>query len=277
MELKDLTDYLGIDGKDIAEFKAKFTEKYLSKKDEDAIQELLAPALAKATGKIKGTIDTIVKREFGLTNDDLDGKKYEEVLALAASKTKGEITALKEASGKDNDQKVKDLETKLEKLNKTLSEEKEAKELVKKSLEEKELDYSGKIKGFKIDSILKGAKEKIAPSLIDLTEEQRFYFDNKINSEFKIDFDEKENPIVLGVDGKRIPNPNKAGDFLGIEDAILKIAEEKKYTKKNAGGTIPQTLFNTQKEKETNTVTEKKVHPNAVKHVQQLKEAVEVK
>lgn len=277
MEIKDLTDYLGIDGKDLAEFKSKFTEKYISKKDDDAIKELLAPELAKATGKIKGTIDTIVKREFGLTNEDLEGKKYEEVLVLAASKTKTEITTLKESYGKDNDQKIKDLEAKLEKTNKTLTEEKEAKELLKTSLEAKENDFNTKIKGFKIDSVLKAAKEKIAPNLIDLSEEQKFFFDNKINSDFKIDLDEKENPIVLGSDGKRIPNPNKAGDFLGLEDAILKIAEEKKYVKKNAGGTISNNLFvnpNEKKTEVTDSSKERKVHPNAQKKLVELKETV---
>lgn len=275
MELKDVTEFLGVEAKDLAEFKAKINAKFITRKealDDDEISEALK---SKITGKVSGTINTLAKRFGKLTNEDLEGKKYEEVIELMANKLNTEIAGLKEASTKGSDEKVKELEEKLGKISTTLQEEKEAKALLKKTLEDKETEWGGKFKDIKKNTVLSGAKDKITPKLIEMSEEQRFFLDNKISELYNIDFDEKEQPFVTDKAGKRIPNPNKAGDFLGLEDAILKIAEEKNYVKKNSGGTVAQEIF-TKKEPEIQNAQQptKRVHPNAVKHAEELKTVI---
>lgn len=272
IEVKQIAEFLGVDAKDFAEFKTKFGAKFITKKEAAEDEEIIGPLNSRIVGKVSGTINTILKREAGLSNEDLEGKKYEEAIALAFSKMKDEIKGLKETATKGGDEKIKEWETKYEKLNTTLKEEKEAKELLQKTLQEKETDYTGKIKSLKVNSILSEAKKKVSDKLIEMSKEQQFFFDNKIKESLKIELDDKESVIVMGADGKRIQNVNKAGDFLDLEGAILKIAQEEKYVKQNAGGAVSPNVITTKKEVTNPVDTGRKVHPNAITHATTLAE-----
>jgi hypothetical protein len=89
-----------------------------------------------------------------------------------------------------------------------------------------------------------------------------------------VDFDDKENEVIKDKEGKRIQNPNKAGSFLSLEEAIeLKANELGLIAKNNGGGNsnIPN-FFPPKPEVNTNTNTNTRtVHPNALSHAEKLK------
>jgi hypothetical protein len=98
-------------------------------------------------------------------------------------------------------------------------------------------------------------------------------FDSVIK-DFVIDFDDKETPFVKDKEGKRIPNPNKAGSFLSLEEALEVKANELNLIKKNngqGGSPVNQQFFqgNQQVVVDPN-IPVRKIHPNAVAHAEKL-------
>jgi hypothetical protein len=282
MEIKDLLETLDLgEVKDLDGFKKTFNEKFIPKShimEEESVKK----AIAEKTGKTMGAITTFAKREFGLSTEEVEGKKWEDVFTLGLSKKKAEIDELKNTLGSGNDEKLTTLTTKLTKKEK---EAEELKELLEKTsqavslkdqeLAKKEDEFSGKIKSFKIQVIKEKAKEKVKPKLkSDLTEADEFFFNAKIDENFTFDFDEKETPLVFDKNGKRLQDPKKLGSFMDMEQALESLAVSLNLAKKNNGGSVDvKKIFggggneghNNNGGNGANAVTGRKLHPNAVK------------
>jgi len=160
-------------------------------------------------------------------------------------------------------------------------EEKAAKLDLKKSLEQKDQEYATKEKNRKktdeynsiLDKLKKGEEGKRKP-LIALSEEQERFLNNKIQSSFELDFEENGKVVLTDKEGKRIPNPNKAGEFLEPLDAFYQIAEERKYIQNNAGGKVEKDAFDFGKkiEQQQQITTPQRVLPaKALENAERLK------
>ena len=129
MELKDLLDYLGVeDVKDLDSFKKSFSGKYITRAEANDDDEIKS----KITGKITGSITTLAKRLFGLTSEEINGKKWEEIVELGKAKQDSLIEELKSKQGQSSDEAVKELQAKLEKANARLQEYKDNNSLLQK-------------------------------------------------------------------------------------------------------------------------------------------------
>jgi len=271
MELKDLLDYLGVeDVKDLDAFKKSFSGKYITRAEANDDDEIKS----KITGKITGSITTLAKRLFGLSSEEINGKKWEEIVELGKAKQDSLIEELKSKQGQSSDEAVKELQAKLEKANARLQEYKDNNSLLQKTLEDTKADYEGRFKTEKINNILATEKSKVQTKLkSDLSKAEQHYLDSLIKESIKVDFDDQNEVLVLNSEGKRLANPNKAGAFLTLSEAIESIADKEGFIKKNDGGKVNPAVFtdNNQKNNGQPQGTERRVHPNAIKNAEQLK------
>jgi ribosomal protein L17 len=269
MEVKDLLEVLDLkDIKDVDGFKKAVNEKFISKSqalDDDEIK-------GKITGKVTGALTTILKREFELSNDEIKDKKWEEIIQTGVTKQKNKIKELEDLSTSGNDEKVKDLTAKLEKATKKADETKALLDTTVQSFTEKEQGYATKFKEVKVSGFFDKAKEKVFPKLkSDLSLAEKLGFETKLK-DLTVDFDDKDEVLVLGKDGKRLTNPNKVGTFLSLEEAIELQASELNLIKKNNGATVDVKNLMTPKTETVQPQTNgRQVHPSALKHSEVIK------
>lgn len=272
MELKDLLETLDMsDIKDVEAFKEKFNEKFIARSQALEDEEITGKIKSKIIGLTSGSIVTLAKREFGLTSEEVKDKKYEEVLELAAQKTKEKMQELEGKAGQSNDEALKTLQTKLDKLKLEREEYKGLLDSTKTEYETFKADSEAKFKNLKISTAFGKLKETVAPKLSEnMSEADRFYFENKIKESFKFDFDEKDTLQVLDSEGKRIQNPKKIGTFLTPEEAVEMKAAELKYLKQNPGGK-PAPAQQQQQQQVQPQGVERRIHPNALKNAEALR------
>ena len=106
IEVKDIVTHL-FDKEEqfesLDQFKEKLNQKFVSREiaaDDEEIKN-------KVTGKVLGTIETKLKREFGLTEQEVSGKKVSELVELAGQKNKAKIEEFESYSyPEDKDGKV---------------------------------------------------------------------------------------------------------------------------------------------------------------------------
>lgn len=242
--VKFVKDYTGLDPANAEEFKKGFAEKFFTEKDITSNKKLTGIA----TGFLSGKLTTKLKRDFKLEAAEIEGKSIEEIIDLTIQKSEAEKDELKKQIGEPAEG-LKDLQSQLEKSNLALQQEKEAKKAALKALEEKDKEYTQKEFNreksdfFKsvLDKVKKGEEGKRKP-LIALAEEQEHFFNVKINETF--DFAKEDGKWILtDKEGKKIPNPNKAGEFLEPEDGIYNIAEQRKYVQNNPGGKVEKDIL----------------------------------
>lgn len=263
MKLEDIIGYTGIEAANFDEFKEKFSVKFGIKSEMPDIEK----ERSSITGRITGAMQTKVKTLFGLDPEEIKGKPWEEVLDLAAKKSGSEIESLKDLNLKTNDGAIKELNDKIEKLNKSKDEYKSAAQLAQEALENERNEFSGKFKTFKADSVFKDSFLKVQPKLATLSEAEQFYLNNLVKENVIIDFDESDQPIVLNKEGKRWTDPNKAGAFLSADAVIESIAQQKNFIKKNdAGERKPIFTGNSNAASNQQQNGERPVHPSALKN-----------
>jgi hypothetical protein len=276
MELKDILGFVDIgDVKTVDEFKEKFNSKFAPKTD----LEELDRKLKESTGKMTGAATTLIKRLGGLDNKDIDGKKWEEALEIAFQKKEATIKELEGKTGQTNDDAIKEYQKKLDKLSKERDDYKAAQEILQGTYEKDKGEWEGKLKNYKTGTLFESAKNKVYPKLkTDMSPAEKLGFDAALK-EIIVDFDEQESPIVKDKEGKRIQNPNKAGSFLSLEEAIELKANELALIKKNTGGgNNLQGLFNTGQQNQNNNGGDntpknngRTIHPSALSHAEKLK------
>jgi len=262
MEVKDLLQRLGIDeAETLEDFSEKFNSKFVSK--DSAWQD--DEVKSKITGKVAGSINSFAKREFGLDPSEIKDKKWEDVLKMGVEKLKAEKLELEEMSGKGSDEKFNELSEKLKKAEKTISDYKVNLDNTSKLIEQKDIEYNNSIKSLKVENILKENKVKIMPKLkSNMTEAERFYFDHKIKETIDLDFDENGDAVVLDKKGSRLPNPNKIGSFLSLDEVLEDIASKNNLLIKN---NVAQTNVKANIEVPTNNTSKsndggRQIHPS---------------
>jgi hypothetical protein len=269
---KEIITFLDLgDVKTLEEAKEKFNEKFAPKSDlEDANRKL-----SEFTGKFSNVAQNLFKKIGGLESKDIEGKKWEEVAEIAVNKYKKIAEDLEGKQGQGNDEALKDVNKKLEKIAKERDDYKTANETLLGTYEKEKGDWEGKLRSYKVNHILETAKGRISSKLkSDMSAVEKLGFDSVIK-EFVVDFDDKETPFVKDKDGKRIPNPNKAGSFLSLEEALEVKANELNLIKKNngqGGSPINPQFFqgNQQQTVVDPNIPVRKVHPNAVAHAEKL-------
>lgn len=273
MELNDVLKVIGMESvKDLDQFKEKFQGKFISKEDALSDDEIKG----KITGKITGAFNTKFKKLFDLETSEIEGKKWEEILELGVTKQKNLISELEGKQGQSNDDALKDWQLKYEKALKTISDYKEQNETLSKGLEATEKTWSEKYTGLRKNNLLEGAKSKLQSKLRDLSDFEKLGFESIISKNIQIEFGENDEVVVKGADGKRIPNPNKIGSYLSLDEALENEAVKGNLIKKNNGGTPNPSVFQAPQQQQQQApvnpgTPQRTIHPNALKNAEVLK------
>lgn len=243
LELKDVLAELGVtedaDKLTIEQFREHRDKTYVGRavahQDEDIVK--------KVSGKFLGSIETAVTRAFKglgieLSGEETKGKKLEDIITMAAERAGKTIEEVKAEAGKGNDEK---LQKALEDLEKATARKKETETALKEAqgiISQKEQEFTGKIKEFKLGSKLGEAKAKIP--LSDNADEYRLAgFEVKFKEKYNVDLDDSDNIVITDKEGKQIKNAT-GGGFYGFEDIYKKELEEAKMLKVNGSAAITQ-------------------------------------
>jgi hypothetical protein len=236
MEIKDLTEYLGIDLAEdatIDTFKESFSSQFV-RKDRAADDEEIQKAIF---GKQTREFATEVKRaakESGIELSEEEAKlPVKDLVRLLPTKKDefytGQIEKLKEGSKKPSEavqeweQKYKQLETKFKDVDNLRAD-------LASKYEAKEQEFVTFKRDFKKNEVVKDVWSKANTFISDTASElERTGFQSYINQNYTIDL-EDDKPVILK-DGHRIPDPNKAGEFLDPITAIRMEAEKNKILK----------------------------------------------
>lgn len=255
MELKNILEYQGVPDtvKTEEEYK-QWHEENLIKKDvllseikktapkTGFVRDVVDASTGKRIGMLAGKLKTdLLKLGVEVSEDDVKKKPIEELLEMAiethVNATSGTITELQEKLKLNSGEQTKVWEEKYSKLESKFND-------TKKSLTDLSTEYTGfkekaanDLKGVKIQTIREQAMGKI-PRRSDI--EQKQYglmltgFENTIDSKFKIDLDENGKEYIADkATGTRFRNPNKADEFLSVEDVLKKEAAELGISPKN--------------------------------------------
>lgn len=254
IELKTILEYQGVPDtvKTEEEYKEWYDNTFIKK--DTLLEELGKNSLKtgfykdvidKSTGKRISALSTKIKTnltKFGIEiGDDIAKKPLEDVIDVAfetfANAHTGTIAELTEKANKNSGEQTKELQEKYSKLESKFND-------TKKSLTDLSAEYTGfkekaanDLKGVKIQTIREQAMGKI-PRRNDIEAKQYGLmltgFENTIDSKFKIDLDENNQPFIADKKtGERFRDPSKAGEFLGIEDVLKKEAAELGISPKN--------------------------------------------
>ena len=182
--------------------------------------------LSEITGSRVGAIDTTVNKiakSLGVEFDEELSKagvekKIDHVFKTHSKKASEQYNQLKsEFDAKDVDAIIKTERDKYSKLEKSFTDTKGLLEKTASDLEAEKKGRSEFEKGITIKSTHNDAwgKLKFAKDVDDI---KRKGFEAIINEKYKLDTDETGKVVALTKDGKRIPNPNKNGQFMEVEE-----------------------------------------------------------
>jgi hypothetical protein len=230
MEIKDVTSWLGIEADNIESFKEAFAKKYFTEDQVFKDKDILSKFTGKTLGKITNEVSKIAKAHgIEFEKSEIEGKPLEDIanhfFNKQADTFNAKIKELESSAGAGNDERLKEWQSKYEKLE---GKWRDTESALKKTAE----DYEGykktageQIKGVKLDYV----KEQLwgSASFAPGTDALKIKgFKTEFNEKYKIDLDETGAPYIASIDGKRIQNPNKHSEFLAPQE-VLSIEMEK--------------------------------------------------
>jgi hypothetical protein len=265
LSTEELLSTLGIDGVDsIDKFKESFSKNFISKQvalDDEEIK-------SKHIGMFTGIISNSIKNEFGLEKKDIQGKKVEEIISMAAALQKNKIAELEGQISKTKDEVVAEWQTKAEKYKKDATEFKTQAEQLQQAFEETKNVFESEKKGWHINLKYGEVYKDALNAFSDDVKSDSLKiegFNSLIAKKYKFELDENNELSVFDAEGKRIQNPNKLGSFMTPKEVLLKEATENKMVKLNDGGAQRKPIAQTQQRQQQPGEGAKQLHPNLAK------------
>lgn len=247
MEAKEIQDFLGIEAKDLDEFKSQFSTKYYTEKQIHDDEKLLGKFTGKTLKRIKQTIlNKAREKEIPFTQNEFDDKMLEDVFDTLDSRRVENFSKieseLKGQIGKGADEIEKKYQEKLSKYELSLADEKKAKQEIAAQFDQFKNEADGKIKSTRIDYFKKDLTNEIENGF-DVTakkdELKMKGWRSHIAENFRFDFDEHDQPIILDKTGSKIKNPKKADEWLPPKDVLQAEADKLGLIPKNQQGGQP--------------------------------------
>lgn len=232
LELKDALTCLGIDidpaTAKVEDFKTAVDAKFITLDEATKNPDIMK----KAVGSFGFEVNDALKKEFGLEKSEIKDLPTKEIVQFAAKKLMGKIKELEDSAGKGVDEKVKELTGKIEKLQGVANQYKSDLDKTAGELETEKTNFSTKLKGFKVQNLMKDAKSKLAWSE-QATEVSKRGFDAIISDKYVIEVGDDDAVSILDKAGKKIPHPKKTGTYLGIDEVMDMELESAGLKKKN--------------------------------------------
>lgn len=248
MDIKEINEFLGFKAdqfKTVDEFKTAFDGEFIRT---SAISEDLEPVKKIVGGKIHAVESHVKKmaKELGLdvdfnTEEIKKGgllDKVKLVFSKYDEQNKSIIDDLTAKAGLGNDEKVKEWETKYEKLNKKHKDVEELLRTTSTEFEGFKQNSAKEVKNVKL-GIHKAeifGKAKFIPEANEFTKKG---FITDFEEKYQIDLDENEKPIIVDKKGQRIPNPKVTGSFFEPMELLTEEIIKAKLFPVNKDGNKP--------------------------------------
>lgn len=241
MELNEVTGWLGLKATTLDELKKEFPTKYKTEQQLLDDETFISKATGRITDKIKNNVIGMARAEdIEFTRKELEEMKIEDVFKHMVEKQAGsftqKITELEALASKNSDETVKTLQSQLEKAEKKIRDTDLGWKATAAEYENHKKESENKIKTVKLDYVKEKewGNVKYPPGVPEL---QIIGFKSKVESKYKLDLDEKGMDIATDMNGNRIPNPQKHGEFYSYGDLIkLEQAAEKMDVKNDQAG-----------------------------------------
>jgi hypothetical protein len=268
---KEALEYLGINPEEVESldaYKETFSKTYIKKEAAHLDDEVTGKIFGRVNGSLRSTLKTTGK-ELGIEAewDKIDPKEGIQILAQNAAQIRAELAEAKK--GKASSKEVEELSTRYaeaKKLQDELKEQLTTWESKYTNLEQsvKQREVQAKVEA-QWDRAFDGVKWNEG-----VNKYAQEGFKAAVKGRYTIEFDEDGQPYAADAQSKkRIPNPNKAHDFLGLDDLVKQFAEQEKLTGGNPqGGTAIKKTFTTlggatQQQPQTETKPVRRVMPAA--------------
>ena len=245
MELKDIMDFMGIEADDMESFKTNFSTKYHTEKQIHENKDLIGKFTGKTLLKIKLNILKKAREEdIPFTHNEFENVDLEDMLT-ELDKRKSEsftskLTDLQGQIGKSGEEAIKPFQEKLSKFELALADEKKAKSEIANQFDQFKQESEGRIKSTRIDYFKKDLMTSIDYDPLAMKDElKKMGWESHISNNFKFDFDEQDQPIILDKSGSKIKNPKKADEWLSPKDVLTAEADKLGLIKKNQQGGQP--------------------------------------
>jgi len=245
---EELLGTLGIEGvENIEAFKESFSKTFVSKQlasEDDEIK-------SRHIGKFTGIIQNSIKKSFGLENKEIEGKKVEEIIELAANSHRLKISELETRIAQTKDEVVAEWQTKAEKYKSDSTSYKEQNEGLQKALEENSTRFESEKRGWVINQKYGDIYKEATASFSEETKSDLLKiegYNSLISKKYKFELDENSELSVFDIEGKRIQNPNKLGAFMTAKEVLLREATDNKMVKMNNAREIVTQTFVAKKE-----------------------------
>jgi hypothetical protein len=249
------------EAEDLEKAKATFQEKFIPAEEHKS-----------KIGAITGKISTTAKRAFEpfgvkLSDEDFKEKKIEEVLASASEKAKATFEEQKQewekrASATGSDELVKEWEKKYKQVEKKATEAEQLRLDAISQFEKFKEEVQTKERNGKIENVFQSAFQtiKLDPTVNDLTKRG---FRDTVLEKYILDLEETGDVVVKDKkSGERIKSGQKAGQFMTINDVLLKEATDAGIIQKNPAAGNPAARNNAAFTPTSNPSERKpKVHP----------------
>lgn len=239
MELKEILDFTGIKADSIEDFKTNFESTFIKKdlaaKDPDIISRTTGKRINELTQKIKPVLQ---KHGIDLfTVEDFKTKSLDEIIEQGmehySAATSATIKELEGKASQNGNEQVKEWQDKYSKLEGKYKDTDKALKEVSTEFTGYKTNAANQIKGIKIKTVTDAALNSF-PKRQDLKEIELKGFQALINEKYKIDLDEEDKPFIATKEkGERIRNPERANEFLTVEDVLKKEAQDAGIVPKN--------------------------------------------
>lgn len=247
---EELGGFIGVEAEDFDGFKKAFNEKFIPRDKAKEDDELASSII----GERMGALERALKRQFKDTGIDLtveDGKekKVEDLtktwLTRLVEAHGNKVKELEDASGKGNDEQIKDLQEKLkaaeEGSKKKASELQSLLDDTKSKYEELQKTHKDQLTGMTLKALTDSVDRNTEwATEVDYFKERKSAFDADFNANFKKQLNDDQTAIIVtDSDGNRIKDSDKAGEFISFEKLYRKKAQEAGLLKINDKGGKP--------------------------------------
>lgn len=245
MDAKEILDFLGVDAESIDQFKEQFGSKYFTEQQIHSNKDLLNRFTGKTMGKAKtNLLNNARDLDIPFTAHEFDDVPIEETAKILKQRQKdayeAKLTELKGQLGKTGEEAIKPYQEKISKYEQSLADELKAKKQIAADFEAFKQESENKIKSTRIDYFKKDLMTSIDYDPTTIKDDlKRKGWESHVAENFRFDFDEQDQPIIMDKTGSKIKNPKKADEWLSPKDVLIQEAERLGLTKKNPQGGTP--------------------------------------
>jgi len=250
LKAQEILDYMGFsDVKTLDELNANFKTKYYTKKEFLDNKELRDTVTGITFTKVKQNMVAKAREaEIPFTKSELDDLTVEQIFDLfkerQAEMYKTQLAEVQGQVGKSGEEAVKPYIEKISKYEQSLADEKKAKAEIASQFDQFRQEADGKIRSTRVQYFRKDLTSDIESQFdpnLKKDELKMKGWNSHINENFKFDYDENDNPIIMDKTGSKIKNPKKADEWLTPKEVLQAEADKLGLIPKNQQAGKPYT------------------------------------